>query len=42
MSHGSLQLSDVGYEDKFFNLIEASADEAKASAQLRLTLFKTP
>ncbi len=32
----------LGYEDKFFNLLEASADEAKASVQLLLTMLKTP
>lgn len=32
----------LGYEDKFFNLLEASADEAKASVQLLLTMLKNP
>ena len=32
----------LGYEDKFFNLLEASADEAKASVQLLLTMLKAP
>lgn len=32
----------LGYEDKFFNLLEASADEAKASVQLLLTMLKSP
>lgn len=32
----------LGYDDKFFNLLEASADEAKASVQLLLTLIKSP
>lgn len=32
----------LGYDDKFFNLLEASADEAKASVQLLLTLIKAP
>ena len=32
----------LGYEDKFFNLLEASADEAKASVQLLMTMLKTP
>ena len=32
----------LGYDDNFFNLLEASADEAKASVQLLLTLIKTP
>ncbi len=32
----------LGYEDKFFNLLEASADEAKASVQLLLTLINSP
>jgi len=31
----------LGYEDKFFNLLEASADEAKASVQLLLTMLKS-
>lgn len=32
----------LGYEDKFFTLLEASADEAKASVQLLLSLIRTP
>lgn len=32
----------LGYEDKFFNLLEASADEAKASVQLLLAMLKAP
>ncbi|MEI6562980.1 MAG: DUF47 family protein [bacterium] len=32
----------LGYDDKFFDLLEASADEAKASVQLLLTLLKKP
>lgn len=32
----------LGYEDKFFNLLEASADEAKASVQLLLLMLKAP
>lgn len=32
----------LGYDDKFFNLLDASADEAKASVQLLLTLLKAP
>jgi len=32
----------LGYDDKFFNLLEASADESRASVQLLLTLIKSP
>ena len=32
----------LGYDDKFFNLLEASADETTASVQLLLTLIKSP
>ena len=32
----------LGYEDKFFNLLEASADEAKASVQLLMAMLKAP
>jgi len=32
----------LGYEDKFFNLLEASADESKASVQLLLAMLKAP
>ena len=32
----------LGYDDKFFNLLEASADEAKVSVQLLLAMLKAP
>ena len=32
----------LGYEDAFFNLLEASADEAKASVQLLVSMLKKP
>jgi len=32
----------LGYEDVFFNLLESSADEAKASVQLLVAMLKKP
>ncbi len=32
----------LGYDDKFFNLLEASADESKVSVQLLMAMLKAP